>query len=214
MPSKKPPLVCIVCNSYFEAKNRKTKTCSSECSKINKSQKIKQWHNQMNSDEKHKHFKTIITKTATTRRQNNTPSWNSGKKGIYSESTINKIRQATLKQMEKQVFHKTNIEKKLENFIRMNNIKNIYSFILEKRQFDFSLVEYNTIIECDGDYWHANPKFYPVPMEWQKKRIEIDLYKNEITKKNGYNIIRFWEDDILNNFKYVESIIDDLLATT
>jgi very-short-patch-repair endonuclease len=33
-------------------------------------------------------------------------------------------------------------------------------------------------------------------------------------KNNGFQIVRFWEDDILNNFDYVKSIIDDLLATT
>ncbi|WP_375337575.1 DUF559 domain-containing protein [Domibacillus sp. PGB-M46] len=42
----------------------------------------------------------------------------------------------------------------------------------------------------------------------------MDQEKNEIAKRNGYRIVRFWEDDILNNFQYVKSIIDDLLATT
>ncbi|MCF3941750.1 hypothetical protein [Oceanobacillus alkalisoli] len=60
----------------------------------------------MSEKEKISHFKNIITKTARTRRKNGTPSWNSGKKGIYSQETIEKIRAATLLQMENQVFKK------------------------------------------------------------------------------------------------------------
>jgi very-short-patch-repair endonuclease len=185
-----------------------------ECAKINKSKKIKQWHMRMGLSEKEKHFKNIITKTAKTRRENGTPSWNSGKTGIYSEKTIKKIRQATLKQMENKVFKKTNIEKVIENYLKSKNIRYKYSFILEKRQFDFLLIDKRIIIECDGDYWHANPKFYPQPKDWQIERIKIDRVKNEIAKENGYTIIRFWEDDILHNFNHVRSIINDLLATT
>ncbi|PAV29087.1 hypothetical protein CIL05_14025 [Virgibacillus profundi] len=211
---KKPPLICAECGSDFEAKNRNTKTCSSVCAKKIKSKKITLWHKGMHPDEKQKHFKRIITKTAATRRNNNTPSWNSGKKGIYSETTINKIRQATLKQMKEKVFRKTNIEIIIEKFLMKNKINYRYSYILENRQFVFLLIDYKIIIECDGDYWHANPKFYPFPKEWQEERIKIDLIKNGIAITNGYKIIRFWEDDILNNLQYVERIIYDLLATT
>ncbi|WP_147294880.1 hypothetical protein [Oceanobacillus arenosus] len=65
----------------------------------------------MSKKERKTHINNIIAKTAKTRRKNNTPSWNSGKTGIYSEETIEKIRSATLKQMEKRVFQETNIEK-------------------------------------------------------------------------------------------------------
>ncbi|MFD1850605.1 endonuclease domain-containing protein [Oceanobacillus bengalensis] len=168
----------------------------------------------MSDEVKSKHFNNIILKTAKTRRKNQTPSWNSGKTGVYTEETLDKIRAATLKQMEDQVFQKTNIERILENYLQEIKVDYQYSFILEKRQFDFVLKEFNIIIECDGDYWHANPKFYPKPANWQIERIKIDKVKNEIAKKNGYRIIRFWEDDILNNFENVRRIIHDLLATT
>jgi very-short-patch-repair endonuclease len=163
---------------------------------------------------KREHFKTIIRKTATTRKKNNTPSWNSGKTGVYSKETIEKIRSATLKQMEDQIFKKTKIEKVMEEYLINQNIDYKYSFILEKRQYDFLLKDYKLIIECDGDYWHANPKFFPNPEEWQLKRIKIDKEKNKIAINNGYRIQRFWEDDILNNFENIQSVINDLLATT
>ncbi|WP_035722180.1 DUF559 domain-containing protein [Gracilibacillus boraciitolerans] len=59
-----------------------------------------------------------------------------------------------------------------------------------------------------------HPKFYPNPADWQLERIIIDKEKDELANNNGYKIIRFWEDDIINNFDYVKSIILDLLATT
>ncbi|MFC4022813.1 endonuclease domain-containing protein [Oceanobacillus longus] len=165
----------------------------------------------MSPEKKRKHFNNIITKTAKTRRINKTPSWNSGKTGIYSQETIEKIRNSTLKQMQSKNFRKTNIEKIMERFLIHNDINYRYSFILKQRQYDFLLLDYNVIVECDGDYWHANPKFFPIPQDWQVIRQETDLIKNEIA---GYVILRFWEDDILNNFQTVESAIYDLLAKT
>jgi very-short-patch-repair endonuclease len=203
-----------VCNKQFEAANRQTKTCCRKCAKALKSQSITEWHKNMPREVKREHFKTIIRKTATTRKKNNTPSWNSGKTGVYSKETIEKIRSATLKQMEDQIFKKTKIEKVMEEYLINQNIDYKYSFILEKRQYDFLLKDYKLIIECDGDYWHANPKFFPNPEEWQLKRIKIDKEKNKIAINNGYRIQRFWEDDILNNFENIQSVINDLLATT
>jgi very-short-patch-repair endonuclease len=215
--SKGKPLVCVVCDNKFDTDtrpHRKTKTCSDACASKLRSVKTKAWHTSMSEEEKQTHFKGIITKTAKTRKDNKTPSWNSGKTGIYSEETIEKILQATLKQMKDQVFKKTKIEIIMEEYLQTLNVEHKYSFILQKRQFDFLLLKQNLIIECDGDYWHANPKFYPEPAEWQIERIAIDQEKNEIAKNNGYRIVRFWEDDILNNFDHVKRIIHGLLATT
>ncbi|KPL59625.1 hypothetical protein AM506_09135 [Rossellomorea vietnamensis] len=205
---------CKVCLKDFEKEDLRVNTCSESCHKQLKKSLAKSWHESLKEEEKLKHFQKIISKTAKTRKANKTPSWNSGKTGIYSEETIEKIRQATIKQFEDQVFRKTNIEFLMEKYLQELNVKYKYSFMLQKRQYDFLLVEYKIIIECDGDYWHANPKFYPEPKDWQKERIKIDLEKNEIAQCNGYHITRFWEDDILNNFDYVKNIIHDLLATT
>jgi very-short-patch-repair endonuclease len=211
---KSAPLICIHCGNKFVAKNRQTKTCGSICERIIRSQKTKAWHTRMGNEQKLLHFQGIIEKTSATRRINNTPSWNSGKTGIYSEETIEKIRSATLKQMENQVFRKTSIERIMEQYLIEKLIPYRYSVILEKRQFDFLLTELNVIIECDGDYWHANPKFFPNPHDWQIKRKQIDQQKNMIAQRNGYQLLRFWENDILNNFDEVKNIINDLLATT
>lgn len=109
---------CLNCAKTFNKEDIRVKTCSEKCAKELKSRKIKKWHNNMPSSEKEEHFKKIITKTAKTRRKNGTPSWNSGKVGIYSDETIEKIRQATLKQMENQSFQKTSIERIMESLLK------------------------------------------------------------------------------------------------
>ena len=64
----------------------------------------------------------------------------------------------------------------------------------------------NICIYADGDYWHANPKFYkPNDVIIQNKKAK-DKWKTdkEITAKNekqGYVVLRYWEYDILNSPK-------------
>lgn len=158
--NKGTPLICQICEKKFDGKHRATKTCSDKCENQLRSKRTKEWHSRMSDIEKERHFTNIITKTAKTRKMNGTPSWNSGKTGIYSDETIEKIRQATLKQLKSEIFRKTSIEKKVEQFLLDNNIAYSYPFILDRAQFDFRLFEKKILIECDGDYRHGNPKFY------------------------------------------------------
>jgi len=204
---------CQSCGNVFKNKDYRIKTCSKECAKELRSKKIKDWHKNMTIEAKSEHFKKIIQKTAMTRRKNNTPSWNSGKTGVYSKETIEKIRRATLKQLENQTFRKTKIEKIIESVLSEMGVKYKYSFILEKRQYDFRVKDYNLLIECDGDYWHGNPKFYPVLTERQKEKQKEDRKKDKIAKKNNYILMRFWEDEILNNLETVKKDIALYMAS-
>ncbi|WNF37806.1 DUF559 domain-containing protein [Bacillaceae bacterium IKA-2] len=201
--SGKSLLLCEYCNKTFYKKHKGTKTCSEDCAFKTKKEKITKWHALMAKEKKDIHFKNIISKTSTTRRRNKTPSWNSGKTGVYSDETIEKIRNATLEQMKNQRIVKTNIEKIMDKLLDELDVQHRYSFILNKRQFDFVLPDHRILIECDGDYWHANPKFYPNPAPWQIERIKIDELKNKIASSNGYKILRFWEDDIKENIDEV-----------
>jgi len=60
----------------------------------------------------------------------------------------------------------------------------------------------NICIFADGDYWHCNPIKYPNgPINnYQKTRIEKDKRINRILKSNKYKVLRFWENDIKNNW--------------
>lgn len=74
---------------------------------------------------------------------------------------------------------------------------------------DFYIKQFNLIIECNGDFWHANPIKYkeddilPFPGDkkilakclWKKDELKIDEYK-----KRGYDILTLWETDIKRMF--------------
>lgn len=80
----------------------------------------------------------------------------------------------------------TNIERIVRDRLIKNNVKFMYGYPLENRAiYDFLLPEYNSLIECDGEYWHSNEK--------AKKR---DDFKNKLAEKHGYELIRLKEKDI------------------
>lgn len=104
----------------------------------------------------------------------------------------------------KKIYRKTKIEREVENFLIENSVEYKYNFILDKYQYDFLLKKLNTIIEVQGDYWHANPLYYSETdaslkklNENQKYKISLDLIKNEFIK-DKYNIIYLWENEIKN----------------
>ena len=71
-----------------------------------------------------------------------------------------------------------------------------------KALYDFKIKGNNILIEVDGDYYHCNPnidKFKEPKLAWHFENIIRDKTKNEWAEKNGYTLIRFWEDDIMNN---------------
>lgn len=216
-PKKNRKRKCPICNKVFVNEDLRVKTCSRQCSLKLKSKNITKWHAQMTEEEKSERYKKIISKTAATRRKNNTPSWNSGKTGIYSKETIEKIRKAALYQFASGSFKKTSIEKIMEDLLKEMNLNYKYSFVLKNHQYDFLLdfllIDYKIIIECDGDYWHANPKFYPDPKDWQIERMKIDREKDRIATENKYKILRFWEDDIKNNIDFVRQTIASHVAS-
>jgi G:T-mismatch repair DNA endonuclease (very short patch repair protein) len=124
--------------------------------------------------------------------------WNKGKVQVYSNETINKIRNARLKQ----IFPKlnTNIERILFDILKkleINAKKQIP--ILRICQSD-AFIEPNIVLFADGDYWHCNPKFYPKPKtQAQIKNIIKDKVQNNRLIKNGFIVKRFWEHDLINN---------------
>lgn len=70
--------------------------------------------------------------------------------------------------------------------------------------YDLYLKKYNLIIEVNGTYWHADPRYYlPDDIINYKKGIrrakdkwEEDKKKIDTAKKRGYGILILWEADI------------------
>jgi very-short-patch-repair endonuclease len=103
----------------------------------------------------------------------------------------------------------TKIEVAMKSFLDENEIKNKKNYTINNFLVDFYLTDYNFVIECDGDYWHANPKFFSnktltVP---QLKNIERDKRKNEMLLNENIPFLRFWECDINKDFKSVKNKI-------
>ena len=106
---------------------------------------------------------------------------------------------------------------KLETYFRVNilealNIEYIQQYKLSAvgRYYDFYLPKYNILIECDGDYWHADPKKYKKEdlNAIQKRNIRVDEQKNKYALMYGYVLLRFWEKDVYKNKKKVISILE------
>lgn len=135
-----------------------------------------------------------------------------GHTGIHhSEETKQKLRIATLKQFEKGDMPQSNTLP--NNAFADLLVKNGIEFVKEKRislySFDFYLPIFNVYVEIDGDYWHSNPKFYPNgPINAaQRKNFARDCEKNDFVKMQNLVLLRFWEDDIINNKEFVEQTL-------
>jgi very-short-patch-repair endonuclease len=109
-----------------------------------------------------------------------------------------KNREKTIKQHENGTFKKydTNIERKIENYFLFNDVLYVKQYPYKLGIADFWLPESNTIVECDGDYWHGLPNY----KERDKKQTKWLL-------EHDYRVLRFSESKILNNFDSVISKI-------
>jgi len=108
---------------------------------------------------------------------------------------------------------KTSIEVKMENFLIDNNILYEYNKKIGRFYVDFYLPLYKLVIECDGDYWHANPILYnDIKLdETQISNKSRDNRKNLLLNERHISFIRIWEHDINNNFNEVKNKIWELL---
>lgn len=134
---------------------------------------------------------------------------------FYFSNTENREKQAilTAKQIEEGRTGKfnNNLEKQMKLLLNEQGIKYKMCYRINKKVFDFLLLEYSILIETDGTFWHSDPRFYDQSKltKIQKKNRQNDLFKNELAVKNGYTLIRIWEYDIVN---HSQEVITELLA--
>lgn len=72
------------------------------------------------------------------------------------------------------------LEEKMERALKLAGIKFEREIKFKRFHVDFLLRRLNTVIECDGEHWHLNPKI--------KDR---DRRKDELLKGLGYKVLRF-----------------------
>lgn len=92
----------------------------------------------------------------------------------------------------------------LELLGNCNLIYFIKNYRYNKYIFDFYLIDYNFVIECQGDYWHGNPDLFKTLNDIQLKNIERDKNKKRYLEESKINSLFLWENEI---YRYKEEEI-------
>ena len=73
--------------------------------------------------------------------------------------------------------------------------------------FDFYLPDFKFVIECQGDYWHANPNKFQSLNEVQRKNRERDAIKIEFLENAKIGYLFLWESEIHKDFEILKERI-------
>ena len=112
----------------------------------------------------------------------------------------------------KMPFVNTSIEKAIGNEMLKRKIPFISQYEIDQRFVcDFAIPKFRIIVECDGDYWHANPTFYnPLKLNHiQKKKVQTDKNKDIYLSKKGWIVMRFFESEINSSSNACVDIIEN-----
>lgn len=112
----------------------------------------------------------------------------------------------------KQAQKMNNLE--VEAYALMDRIGLVYErqFVFARRFVaDAYVPSSNTIVQFDGDFWHAHPDYYPEPKyPHQIACVERDRRSDAQAKQLGFNVLRFWESDLKQNPDMVQSKLQSL----
>lgn len=72
------------------------------------------------------------------------------------------------------------LEEKMERALNLAGIKFEREVKFRRFHLDFLIRDSKTVIECDGEYWHLNPKIQ-----------ERDIRKDKLLKDLEYKVLRF-----------------------
>lgn len=124
--------------------------------------------------------------------------------GMYGKSVldiwIEKYGEVKAKKMWREKYKNlgSGLSKKFKNLLDKWNYRYEEEFMLsdpmnnKKRFYDFYLSDYNLLIEVDGYHFHHKDSTFPRI----KERLENDIYKNKLAKKQGFKLVRIWEDKL------------------
>jgi very-short-patch-repair endonuclease len=124
-------------------------------------------------------------------------------KGKPKSEEHKKILLETLARNRKEILkgNPSKLEYTFASILESLNVEFTHQYHVDGFEYDFYVPSINTLIEIDGDYWHANPIKYTEDTlnNTQKKNLGLDKLKNQLAESKGYKLIRFWENDIVNN---------------
>ena len=140
------------------------------------------------------------------------------KKVIKAVNKIKKTKKQTKTVKKHKEYGTSKLEEKFaKEFLDKLGVKYVYQYKAESigRYFDFYLPEVRLIIECDGGYFHSDPRVIGDkelnPM--QKKNKRVDEQKNKWALLNGIPILRIWEKDINENPSMVMKILKEKIGS-
>lgn len=142
----------------------------------------------------------------------------------HSEEIKKKLTEATLKQYEMGDFpRQTHTKPEMvfkEELLKRGYIEGVdfihqYKFS-NKFMCDFAFPKQKIIVECDGDFFHCNPKFFdPGNLRPQQKRtVSRDKSKNAYINKyddGSWILKRFWESDLYDDVSKCVDKIEEVL---
>jgi len=132
------------------------------------------------------------------------------------QESAERFRKLTLKRLQNNEFpfFDTEIERLMAKELIKRKVPFIKQFNVENKFVcDLAIPPLKIIIECDGDYWHANPKIYDRQnlTATQKKNIQRDKFKDNFLKKKGWTILRFFESEIKSNTSKCMNMIENTI---
>jgi len=119
------------------------------------------------------------------------------------------------------IIQNSSLEIRIERILKENNINFKPQYNIGRFFFDF-IVFPKTLIEVNGDFWHANPNKY---LEEDKlnfpggKKIKAediwtkDKNKKDTAERNGYKVMYLWEKDMnkMTDDEIIKFIVDGVL---
>lgn len=108
----------------------------------------------------------------------------------------------------------TSIEKNFSRLLRANSIRYQSHPSIFGRP-DFRIKSTNVLVFCDSSFWHGrnqkeisgkafktNRNFWVKKLKYNKAR---DKRTNHILRRQGWTVLRFWDDDIMKHPSFVIS---------
>jgi len=136
---------------------------------------------------------------------------------IHNQATKDKMSNSAIQRILKTgKVKRSGLEYKFEGILELLEIEYTHSYFIKdiNKIYDFYLPKYNILIEIDGDFWHCNPNTKHALPECKTQEINLinDKFKLQWALDNGYTLLRFWENDINNNIKYIKQTLLEITS--
>lgn len=110
------------------------------------------------------------------------------------------------------------LEERIFNDLLSNGFDVKRQFLLGKYSYDLYVKSYNTIIEINGTYWHADPRVFkgeqvikfPYGELLCSEKWRSDDIKNNYARSQGYRVIVLWELDC-REASYIDKLKREIL---